>query len=91
MTTRCQEIEKKLPAVFGNYFKPRRKNPDFGFLPDPILPLSVKIGHLQKTFLSLKIRGFKSRAGYNGAFSIGSIIFIQNTAFFASVFTCLDC
>ena len=32
--------------VLKVYFKPRKKNPEFGFLPVPILPVSVKIGHL---------------------------------------------
>jgi hypothetical protein len=34
------------------YFKPRTENPDFGFLLVPILPFSVKIGHLSKAGLS---------------------------------------
>ena len=36
--------------VLKIYFKPRRKNPDFGFLPDHILPVWLKIGHLSKYF-----------------------------------------
>ena len=32
--------------TFKVYLKPRRKNSDFGFLPLPIMPVSLKIGHL---------------------------------------------
>ena len=34
------------------YFKPKRKNPDFGVLPVPLLAVSVKIGNLRCQFSS---------------------------------------
>jgi hypothetical protein len=36
------------------YFKPSRKNKDFGFLPVPIVPVGVKIGHLNIWVLFLR-------------------------------------
>ena len=52
---RQAKLEKFLYSkhVLKVYFKPSWKNPDFGSLPLPIFPVSVKNGHLRNIMISM--------------------------------------